>query len=130
MFTFIKKFFSSGVKDTLDGIGGLAKDIKTLVTGNLDPEKAAEFLEKFSELENALAKYQSSVISSEASGNWLQRSWRPITMLSFLILVYLNQFDLLTIPLTEEIWALFKVGLGGYIGGRTIEKAVGIIKNT
>jgi hypothetical protein len=130
MFTFIKKFFSSGVKDTLDGIGGLAKDIKTLVTGNLDPEKAAEFLEKFSELENALAKYQSSVISSEASGNWLQRSWRPITMLSFLILVYLNQFDLLTIPLTDEIWGLFKVGLGGYIGGRTIEKAVGIIKNT
>jgi len=130
MFTFIKKFFSSGVKDTLDGIGGLAKDIKTLVTGNLDPEKAAEFLEKFSELENALAKYQSSVISSEASGNWLQRSWRPITMLSFLILVYLNQFDLLTIPLTDEIWGLFKVGLGGYISGRTIEKAVGIIKNT
>jgi len=128
MLGFIKKIFGSGIKDTFESVGGLAKDIKTLVTGNIDPEKAAEFLEKFGQLENTMAQHQSSVINSEASGNWLQRSWRPVTMLSFLILIYLNQFGILTIPLSADIWDLFKIGLGGYVGGRTIEKAVSILR--
>jgi hypothetical protein len=128
MFSFIKNLFGSGIKDTLSGVGGFAKDIKTLITGKLDPEKEAEVLQKLAQMENTFAELQSKVITSEASGNWLQRSWRPITMLSFLILVYLNQFGILTIQLNDEIWGLFKIGLGGYVGGRTIEKAVSILK--
>lgn len=116
------------VKETFSGVGNLAKDIKTIITGKVDPETLLELEKKFAELDNAIAQHQATVISSEAQGSWLQRNWRPITMLTFLILTILNQFNLLTIPLSDEIWNLFKIGLGGYIGGRSLEKVVSTLK--
>jgi|SRR3972149_3803817 len=116
------------VKETLSGVGGLAKDIKTIVTGKVDPETLLKLEQKFAELDNAIAQHQATVVSAEATGNWLQRSWRPLTMLTFLVLVILNQYGLMVIPLSEEIWGLFKVGLGGYIGGRSLEKIASVIK--
>lgn len=126
----VAKLFNSGdaVKKTLEGVGDLAKDIRTVVTGKIDTETMLQLEIQFAKLDNALAQFQASVVSTEAKGNWLQRSWRPITMLTFLILTILNQFDLLTIKLSDEIWGLFKVGLGGYIGGRSLEKVVGTLK--
>ena len=116
------------VKETLGGIGNLVKDIKTIATGKIDPEKAAEILTKAAQLEAAINQYQANVVTAEASGNWLQRSWRPLTMMLFLVLVILNQFGLLRIPLSDEVWELFKIGLGGYIGGRSLEKIAQVIK--
>lgn len=130
--TWLTKFFGSNageaVKKSLHGVGDLAKDIKTIVTGKVDPETLITLEEKFAKLDSMIAEHQSTVVSSEAQGNWLQRSWRPITMLTFLVLVIFNQFGLLIIPLAEDIWDLFKVGLGGYIGGRSLEKVVATIK--
>ena len=37
-------------------------------------------------------------------------------------------FGLLAILLSAEVWSLFKLGLGGYIGSRTLEKIVTTIK--
>ena len=53
MWGFIKNLFSSGtaIKDTLGGVGELAKDIKTIITGDLDPEKAADILLKTAQIE-------------------------------------------------------------------------------
>ena len=116
------------VKETLSGVGDLAKDIKTIVTGKVDPETLLELEKKFAELDNAIAQHQATVISAEAQGSWLQRNWRPITMLTFLVLTILNQFNLLAIPLSDEIWSLFKVGISGYIGGRSLEKIVKCVK--
>ena len=40
--------------------------------------------------EQELLKSQVSILNSEASGqSWIQRNWRPITMLTFLFLVVL-----------------------------------------
>jgi hypothetical protein len=130
MWAWVAKLFGSGdtIKKTLNGVGDLAKDIKTIVTGKVDTETLLELEKKFAELDNAIAQHQATVVSAEAQGSWLQRNWRPITMLVFLVLVILNQFKLLTIPLSEEIWGLFKVGLGGYIGGRSLEKVVSTLK--
>jgi hypothetical protein len=130
MIAWIKGLFSSGdtIKKTLNGVGDLAKDIKTIVTGKVDTETLLELEKKFAELDNAIAQHQATVVSAEAQGSWLQRNWRPITMLIFLLLVILNQFKLLTIPLSDEIWGLFKIGLGGYIGGRSLEKVVSTLK--
>ena len=67
------------------------------------------------------------IIKLEASGgSWLQTSWRPITMLSFLALLFLYWFGVAPENLPEstinKLFDLLQIGIGGYIGGRTIEK--------
>lgn len=76
---------------------------------------------------------QSSVIKSEATGeSWLQRNWRPLVMIMFAYIVFNNfilapyiqcfyrQFPILPVP--ENLWDLLKLGIGGYIVGRSGEK--------
>ena len=75
------------------------------------------------EYEKSLAEAQAKVITAEASGqSWLQRSWRPITMLTFLVLIVCDAFGLLQFRLSEQAWELLKIGLGGYVLGRSAEK--------
>ena len=57
--------------------------------------------------EKQLLEAQSSIIVAEAQGqSWLQRSWRPITMLAFLALVVADSFGWLANPLASEAWTL------------------------
>lgn len=68
-----------------------------------------------------------SVIIAEASGeSWLQRSWRPITMLSFLALLFLYWFGVSPENMAEstinQLFSLLKLGMSGYIVGRSVEK--------
>lgn len=74
------------------------------------------------------AKAQSEVIIAEAKGeSWMQRNWRPILMLAFTYIVVHN-FVLaptLSIPRVEiptDMWELLKLGVGGYVMGRSAEK--------
>lgn len=45
-------------------------------------------------------------------------------MLTFLILVVLDSFGILTNRLAPEAWLLLQIGLGGYVAGRSIEKVM------
>jgi len=45
-------------------------------------------------------------------------------MLTFLALVVCDSFGWLAFRLSEEAWALLKIGLGGYVVGRSVEKVV------
>lgn len=73
--------------------------------------------------EARLVEAQTSVIRAEASGHsWLQQSWRPITMLTFLALVVCDSFGWLAFRLAEQAWDLLQIGLGGYVIGRSAEK--------
>jgi len=71
-----------------------------------------------------------SIIVAEATGHsWLQRNWRPITMLTFVYIIAHNfifapLFGLKALPIPPDMWALLKLGIGGYIGGRSLEKVV------
>lgn len=74
-----------------------------------------------------LQKMQTEIIVAEANGNWLQRSWRPILMLSFgFIVIYVKfiapLFDLKIPILENEFWNLLQLGIGGYVIGRSAEK--------
>ena len=84
-----------------------------------------------------LTKLQISagIVTAEAnSDRWLAASWRPITMLTFVFIIannyilypYLSLFfekaPKLVIP--PDMWSLLKIGLGGYVVGRSVEKAV------
>ena len=69
---------------------------------------------------------QTQIVKAEAQGNsWLQRSWRPITMLTFLVLVVCDAFGWLPFRLASDAWGLLKLGLGGYVVGRSVEKVAG-----
>lgn len=68
---------------------------------------------------------QAAAIREEARGNWLQRSWRPILMLVFTVIVLAGTF--LNLPIlsdTSRFWDLLEIGLGGYIIGRGGEQLV------
>lgn len=82
---------------------------------------------------------QIQVLVTEMSGNWLQRSWRPILMLvivaivanNYLIYPYLSLFwtEAPTLTLPPELWQLMKIGVGGYVVGRSVEKGVDVWRN-
>jgi len=79
--------------------------------------------EKMMDYEKQLLESQKSVIVAEATGqSWLQRSWRPITMLTFLFLVVADSFGWLAFRLADQAWTLLQIGLGGYVTGRSLEK--------
>lgn len=75
-----------------------------------------------------IAAAESAVVVAEAQGgSWLQRNWRPMLMVLFALLVLLMwcgvSSDQLTEELKLELMSLIKLGMGGYIAGRSIEKA-------
>jgi hypothetical protein len=75
------------------------------------------------ELESA-----TKVIVAEASGNWLQKSWRPVLMLTFGALIIARWFGLTAPNLTEaeylHLWDIVELGIGGYVIGRSAEKII------
>jgi len=82
---------------------------------------------------------QADIIIAEAqSKSWLTSNWRPITMLVFTGIVFNNYilFPYLSLfmenaPMLEippDMWDLLKIGLGGYVVGRSAEKAVTVWK--
>jgi hypothetical protein len=76
-----------------------------------------------------------SIILAEAGGNWLQRSWRPIIMLWFALLIGMYWFGLAPDYLVKnpaqitELFSLMKIGIGGYVVGRSAEKVSKNLKN-
>ncbi|HET9680324.1 MAG TPA: 3TM-type holin [Gammaproteobacteria bacterium] len=94
-------------------------------------ETQSRLANKMLDYENQLLAGKTSIIVAEAQGgSWLQRSWRPITMLVFLFLVVADSFGWLVNPLAEEAWTLLQIGLGGYVVGRSVEKIAPHVKDT
>lgn len=82
-------------------------------------------------LESQLVEAKSSIIVAEAQGqSFLQRNWRPITMLTFLLLVVCDSFGWLAFRLADQAWTLLQIGLGGYVVGRSMEKIVPKVADT
>jgi len=84
---------------------------------------------KVLDYEAQLMQAKSSIVVAEAQGqSVLQRTWRPITMLTFLFLVVADSFGQLPFRLASEAWTLLQLGLGGYVAGRSGEKIVSTLK--
>ena len=108
-----------------------------------DKEQAAEAKLKLMELQmsGGLKELEQAgkIITAEAnSEHWLVAAWRPITMLVFVVIIANNYilppyidlfFDTnVALELPPQMWDLLKIGIGGYIVGRTGEKMVGNYK--
>lgn len=116
-------FGGSVVKDIMSGLDKLftSKEEKILAENAIKQILIQKQLE--------LQKMQTEIIVTEAKGNWLQRSWRPILMLAFgFIVIYVKffapLFDLRIPELENEFWNLLQIGIGGYVVGRSGEKMV------
>lgn len=73
--------------------------------------------------EKQLLQGQVDIVKAEAqSQSWIARNWRPITMLTFLVLVCCDSFGILPFRLAQQAWSLLQIGLGGYVVGRSVEK--------
>ena len=107
-----------------DLLGGLDK----LFTSKEEKIKAQNVIKEILvKKQIELQQLQTEIIVTEAKGNWLQRSWRPILMLAFgFIVIYVKflgpVFELPIPPLENEFWNLLQLGIGGYVIGRTGEK--------
>ena len=138
----LEKIASMGVGEIAKGIGSLAVNLRTAITGDLPPDKKFE-LEKIAaqlemvgrQTEVAVKELQASVIIAEAKGqSWLQRNWRPLLMAMFGIIIANNYImfpyiELLfgkqyavKLAIPENMWSLLKLGVSGYIIGRSAEK--------
>ena len=71
----------------------------------------------------ALNRNQTAVVKGDTDGHWLQRSWRPLVMLSFAGIVVVGVlFDLPLLAENSRLWDLLEIGIGGYVVGRSLEK--------
>lgn len=85
-----------------------------------------------------LLQSQTSIILAEMKGGILQRNWRPILMLTivtivannYLVYPYLSLFwtEAPVLELPDHLYSLMKIGVGGYVVGRSVEKSVAVWK--
>ena len=112
--------------------GNIVKSVGDAFDQNLTSEeerlaKKNEVVKYLQDSLNDLREMQADIIKAEATGNWLQRSWRPVVMLCFAFIVMYNEaislmFSLPRTELSTDFWGLLKVGVGGYVFGRSAEK--------
>lgn len=139
---------SNPFTDLLDGgIGSILSGVKDIIGSFIvDPKAKLEATQKLFELETsfrikqleaeeAYVTQQANVVIAEAkSDSWIARNWRPITMLTFVSIIVWNYIIIGTIgafvptihpvSVPPDMWNLLKLGIGGYIGARTVEKVV------
>jgi len=131
---------SRGVATVVGSVGSLTQDIASAFTGEITAEDKAKLLGQAQKAESQareaqveLAKAQTAVITAEAKGeSWLQRNWRPLTMLSFVFIIvnnyilypYITLFggQAVALEIPPDMWKLLTIGIGGYTAFRSIEK--------
>ena len=113
-------------------------DVGRRIAGNLFPDpaeetKRAEFQQNFQlqimQQAQLIEQAAADVVKTEAaSSHWLAANWRPITMLVFVGLVVARWMGYTAPGMTEaeylSVYDLIKIGLGGYVVGRSAEKIV------
>jgi hypothetical protein len=121
----IKDIFTGGAGKLVEGVGSVLDNTLSSKEELLVVKK--EISEVILKAYTDLISQAATVVQVEAKGNWLQRSWRPITMLMFVFIVVYSKFIALVFgwpapELETEFWELLKIGLGGYVIGRSFEK--------
>ncbi len=122
------------------GWGDAVKGVTDLVGQFVEDKDKANELEtaiknKLIGLEQEVVRAQRDTIVAEAnSQSFIARNWRPIMMLTFVFIIannyilfpYVQLFGgtALELEIPEAMWGLLKIGVGGYVMGRSGEKMV------
>lgn len=126
--------FFKGLFSTIDEVIE-DKDKANVLKANLEQVMQNADLTKFTAQINA----QKDIIVAEAqSQSWLARNWRPGLMTLFGFIIFNNYvlnpwlsalFDIkVMLDIPPDMWALLKLGVGGYVVGRSSEKVVEVWK--
>ncbi len=85
-----------------------------------------------------LASNRTKIILAEAQGSWMQRNWRPLLMMTAIVIlannyivvpyigVFTDKVQILELP--DGLWTLLTMGVTGYLVGRTGEKVATTFK--
>lgn len=118
-----------GIDDAIANVSALIKAGIERIWPDPSEQLKAQVAEmqKLVDFEMARLDAQAKIIVSESEGgSWLQKSWRPITMLTFLALVVGHFFGFegqnFTAVDSSNLFSLIEIGLGGYVIGRSVEK--------
>ncbi len=133
-------------------VKALAGPVGTIAEKYFDNKEQKEAFKSAVELEilkngKALEDAASSIILAEAqSESWITSSWRPILMMVFVSIVAIQLLivpyllaplfwvfglpSIVTPSVPQEVWTLIQIGIGGYVGGRSIEKATKSVATT
>ena len=122
------------------GWGEAVKGVTDLVGQFVEDKDKANELEtaiknKLVNLEQEVVRAQRDIIVAEAnSQSFIARNWCPIMMLTFVFIIannyilfpYIQLFGgtALELKIPEAMWGLLKIGVGGYVLGRSGEKMV------
>lgn len=123
--------FADVVRAATGIIERFVPDPQAKITASLELAKLqADANAKLIQADVDWAKAQEASIEAETkSESWMARNWRPITMLTFVFIIAYNfifaqWWGLKLLPIPPDMWALLKIGIGGYIMGRSAEKIV------
>ena len=100
------------IADVVNAISGVINGVT--LPAREKKELQAEILRLVYEREREMIEARAGVIRAEAAGNWLQRSWRPLVMLIFAVIVLIGSFT--SLPMladTSRFWDLLEIGLAG-----------------
>lgn len=103
------------------------------IVGNLFPDPAeranaeAETMRQLIAHQGSIESAAAQVIQTEAaSTHWLAANWRPLTMITFTVLIVARWMGWVAPNLSEaeylKLWSIIEFGLGGYVVGRSVEK--------
>lgn len=129
--------FISGIfkpfADLVDNVHTSSEEKQTL--RNKLAEINAALTVKMLELEGQIIEAQSKALVAEIQGNsWLQQNWRPLTMVTFVVLVVATWSGYSAPGLTEamhlRLLDIVEIGLGGYVLGRSVEKVATTLKDS
>lgn len=111
-----------------------ARDATQLTQATLEAEIQKALIAQ----EAQIAEAQARIITTELTGGWLQRHWRPIVALTaffsywFVIVGYPFALAWNLVPFVrfgeaglQNLFWLTTICVGGYIGGRSLEKICG-----
>lgn len=110
----VKSFFS--VRESkVNAIVKLMDVATSIDTNDIEAKKAAS----------------AAIVAEASSGYWLSACWRPIVSLFFASLVGARFLGYHAPGMSEreimELYELVKICIGGYMGGRTVEKVIGTL---
>jgi len=128
------------IGELFKGLFGVIDEVHTSVEEKLTLQQQlfglqVALVEKIMDYEARLVEAQAKIITAEAmSDSWIASNWRPITMLTFVVLIvnrWTGLFAVFGLPkidipleIENQLWLVVQLGLGGYVAGRSLEKIV------
>ena len=117
----IKNLFSASTSKLVDAVGNAID--KNVTSKEEKLQLKNELVDTITEFAKGAYDLQFQAMALEMKGSYLQRNWRPIIMLTFGAVVVAAVFFPISLnEIPAQFWGLLKIGIGGYVAGRSLEK--------